>query len=178
LPKIEKISEITFNNTFLSAIEAIGNKIFVTSYYNPKVYEIENGKIVNEFLLNASYPSRIYSYKDDIIILTLNSSVFIYNTSSNLLSTFNFGKCEGAKSALVYNNLLYISCFFENKTMVIDLNTKTLKDVLNIPGFYISNFSNRIFEVLPRTKQIAVIDPSTNSIIKLLNFTNFPLVVG
>jgi len=177
IPSLSKLSEYSFNNTLFGSLQIIGDKIYLLSFPNSKLYTLEDGKIIGSFQFTNTLNSvfgLLPKFKDELFVFVYNG-VYFFNTSSNS-STF-LPTCNSLQYAKVYNNSLFVSCFQENKTIEIDLNTKTIKSSLELQQpFFISSFDNKLFITAP--EKVYVIDPTNFTLITTLNFDVPIQVIG
>jgi hypothetical protein len=177
IASLSKLFDYSFNNTFFTGLQIVGDKIYLLSLLDSKLYTFKDGKIISSFQFAKKLnpvSGVLPKFRDELLIFVSNG-VYFFNTSSNS-STF-LPTCDSFQYAEVYNNSLFVSCFQENKTIKIDLNTKTIKSSLELQQpFFISSFDNKLFITAP--EKVYVIDPTNFTLITTLNFDVPIQVIG
>jgi hypothetical protein len=183
IPSLNKLSEYSFNNSLLGSLQIIDDKIYLLSSSDSRLYTFKDGKIIGSFQFAQLDPvlGLLPRFKDELLVFAYNfthNGVYFFNTSSNS-STFLPTCNSSVQYAKIYNNSLFVSCFQENKTIEIDLNTKTIKSSLELQQpFFISSFDNKLFIAAPTLKKVYVIDPTNFTLITTLNFDTSQVVIG
>jgi hypothetical protein len=179
-PSLLQLSKLEFDQHEFYGLAVLNNSIFVSSFFDSKIYEIREGKIIKNIQLpEESYPSQVFDFGDKIIVIG-RKEIFILPTSlSNFDILINESVCNYYVRAFIYNNRLYATCFTGNKTIVYDLiQNKLIKQINTTLPYYVWGFKDKIYVTSAFAKKLYIINPNTDELITTIDFNEPPRVVG
>jgi len=177
---LSELSKVEFDQKRTDGFTILNDNFFLSSFFESKIYQIYEGKIVKEIQLQEkSYPSQVLSFGNEIIVIgraQIFSVPFDLSTQNTLL---NESICDYYSKAFIYNNKLYATCFTGNKTIVYDLiQNKLIKQINTTLPFYVWGFKDKIFVTSAVAKKLYTIDPNTNEVIAVADFEQPARVIG
>jgi YVTN family beta-propeller protein len=177
---LSQLSKLEFDQYVFYGLAILNTSLFVSSFFDSKIYEIHNGKIINSIQLpEGSFPSQIFNFGGKIIVIGKKEIFILPTTLSNFDILVNKSICNHYARAFIYNNNLYATCFTGNKTIVYDLvQNKLIKQINTTLPYYVWGFKDKIYVTSVFEKKLYVINPSTNELIATIDFDERPTVVG
>jgi YVTN family beta-propeller protein len=177
---LSQLSKLEFNQSRFSGFTSLNNNFFVSSFFDSKVYKIEENEIIKEIQLpQESFLSQVLSFDNELVVIGKKEIFAIPTDLSTFKVLMNETTCDYFVKAFIYNDKLYATCFTGNKTIVYDLlQNKLVKQINTTLPFYVWGFKDKIYVTSAFAKKLYVIDPNTNELIATIDFDEPPRVIG